>query len=129
MANEIKERTAIKEDNTRLTTADVAEALDRQDPRVVPHAGEEAHLLVPERSEEYRSRWTSIQTGFVDEPRHAVEQADSLVAEVMQELAKTFSDERKKLEAQWGRGDNVSTEDLRVALQRYRSFFSRLLAI
>jgi hypothetical protein len=86
MANEIKERTAIKEDNTRLTTADVAEALDRPDPRVVPHAGEETHLLIPERSEEYRSRWTSIQTGFVDEPRHAVEQADSLVAEVMQEL-------------------------------------------
>jgi len=58
-----------------------------------------------------------------------VERADSLVAEVMQELARTFAEERQKLEAQWGRGDNVSTEDLRVALQRYRSFFSRLLSI
>jgi hypothetical protein len=64
----------------------------------------------------------------VDEPRHAVEQADSLVAEMMQHLAQLFADERSKLEAQWTRGEDVSTEDLRVALQRYRSFFDRLLS-
>jgi hypothetical protein len=76
-----------------------------------------------------RSRWENIQVGFVDEPRGSVQQADQLVAEVIKRLAEQFADERRKLEDQWGRGDNVSTEDLRVALQRYRSFFERLLAI
>jgi hypothetical protein len=86
-------------------------------------------LLATDELQTLRSRWDSIQTGFVDEPRHAVEQADSLVAEMMQHLAQLFADERGKLESQWSRGDNVSTEDLRVALQRYRSFFDRLLSI
>jgi hypothetical protein len=74
-----------------------------------------------------RTRWSNVQTGFVDEPRHAVEEADKLVAAVMKRLAEGFANERSNLEKQWGRGDNVSTEDLRVALQRYRSFFDRLL--
>jgi hypothetical protein len=77
---------------------------------------------------ELRGRWGNVQTSFVDEPRHAVEEADKLVATVMQRLAEGFSNERSKLEKQWDRGDNVSTEDLRVALQRYRSFFDRLLS-
>ena len=75
------------------------------------------------------SRWDEIQTGFVDNPRQAVEQADHLVAETVKRLAQMFADERNKLEQQWSRGDHVSTEDLRVALQRYRSFFDRLLSI
>jgi hypothetical protein len=74
-----------------------------------------------------RTRWDDIQTGFVDEPREAVAEADGLVAEVMQELADTFARERSQLETQWDRGEAVSTEELRVALQRYRSFFNRLL--
>jgi hypothetical protein len=86
-------------------------------------------LLAADTAEQFRSQWGEIQTGFVDEPRKAVEQADSLVAEVMQRLAQTFADERKKLEGQWDRGDNISTEDLRVALQRYRSFFDRPLSV
>jgi predicted lipid-binding transport protein (Tim44 family) len=77
----------------------------------------------------FRARWSEAQTGFVDEPRHAVEQADGLVAEMMQRLAQVFADERSKLEVQWSRGDDISTEDLRVALRRYRSFFDRLLAV
>lgn len=76
-----------------------------------------------------RKRWLDIQTAFVDEPRKAVEHADSLVAEVMKRLAETFASERAALEHQWDRGDNVTTEDLRVALQRYRTFFDRLLSI
>jgi hypothetical protein len=79
--------------------------------------------------EELRSRWSSVQTAFVDEPRRAVEQADGLVASAMKRLAEVFAEERSKLEKQWDRGDNVSTEDLRVALQRYRSFFQRLLSV
>jgi hypothetical protein len=77
----------------------------------------------------FRTRWEAIQTGFVDEPRSAVEQADSLVSEMMKRLAEVFGDERKSLEEHWGRGDNVSTEDLRIALKRYRSFFERLLSV
>jgi hypothetical protein len=69
-----------------------------------------------------------VQTGFVDAPRRAVEQADGLVAELMQHLAKTFADERGQLESQWDRGDDVPTDDLRTAFQRYRSFFERLLS-
>ena len=76
-----------------------------------------------------RTDWDRIQAGFVDEPRKAVEEADSLVASTMKRLAEVFAQERSKLEGQWDRGDNVSTEDLRVALQRYRSFFHRLLSI
>jgi hypothetical protein len=72
--------------------------------------------------------WTSIQAAFVDDPRDAVKEADTLVAELMQRLAETFSAERSRLESQWDNDEDVSTEDLRIALQRYRSFFDRLLS-
>ena len=85
-------------------------------------------LLAGDDAERFRARWTDVQNGFVDEPRQAVEQADGLVAELMQHLARTFSEERGRLESQWDRGDEVSTDDLRTAFQRYRSFFERLLA-
>jgi hypothetical protein len=78
---------------------------------------------------DFRSQWSKVQTGFVDEPRRTVEEADKLVAAVMQRLAEGFANERSDLEKQWESGDNVSTEDLRVALQRYRSFFDRLLKL
>jgi len=77
----------------------------------------------------FRSQWSKVQTGFVDEPRQTVEDADKLVASVMQRLAEGFANERAGLEKQWDRGDHVSTEDLRLALQRYRSFFGRLLKL
>jgi hypothetical protein len=76
----------------------------------------------------FRARWTEVQTSFVDEPRHAVEQADSLVANVVKRIAEQFAAERATLEEQWGKGDNVSTEDLRQSLKRYRSLFDRLLS-
>lgn len=77
----------------------------------------------------FRARWNQAQTSFVDEPRKAVEQADSLVANVVTRLAEQFSNERAKLEEQWSKGDDVNTEDLRQALRRYRSFFDRLLSL
>jgi len=80
-------------------------------------------------AEGFRTRWTDVQTGFVDEPRSAVEQADTLVAEMMKRLATVFAEERANLEEQWSRGDDISTEDLRQALRRYRSFFDRLLQV
>jgi len=85
------------------------------------------HLLAVDDAEAFRARWTDVQHSFVDAPRQAVEQADGLVAELMQHLAKTFADERGRLEGQWDQGGDVSTEDLRTAFQRYRLFFERLL--
>jgi hypothetical protein len=86
-------------------------------------------LLASAESENMRTRWSSIQTGFVDDPRHAVEMADSLVAEMMQRLAQLFANQRGQLESQWSTGQDVSTEELRLALRQYRSFFDRLLTI
>jgi len=88
-----------------------------------------ASLFPNNELENLRNRWNEIQTAFVDEPRKAVEQADGLVASAMKRLAEVFAEERSTLEKQWDRGDTVSTEDLRVALQRYRSFFHRLLSV
>jgi hypothetical protein len=90
-------------------------------------ASEQMPLFSGSEMGDFRSQWSKIQTGFVDEPRRTVEDADKLVAAVMQRLAEGFANERSGLEKQWDRGDDVSTEDLRVALQRYRSFFDRLL--
>ena len=86
-------------------------------------------LFAADAAESFRSRWQNIQTSFIDEPTRAVEQADSLVAEIMQQLAKTFADERSHLEEQGEHGKDISTEDLRMALRHYRSFFDRLLSI
>ena len=88
-----------------------------------------AALLAEEESRDFRSQWERIQGAFVDEPRQAVEEADKLVASAIKRLSDIFTDERARLEREWDRGDNVSTEDLRVALRRYRSFFDRLLAV
>ena len=92
-----------------------------QEPNVPLFAQNDTHDL--------RSRWENVQSGFVDEPRKAVEQADELVATAIKALAEVFAAERQKLEAEWDKTDNVSTEDLRIALRRYRSFFDRLLSV
>jgi hypothetical protein len=143
------------QEQTNLTTADMATAGTRTDvdqaaqqdmakgqsmkdtstPTATPadngqvSAAQDAPLFSDDEAQKFRSRWDDIQAGFVDEPRQAVEQADNLVAEVMKRLATVFADERNNLEQQWARGDDISTEDLRVALQRYRSFFDRLLTL
>jgi hypothetical protein len=126
-----------------LSTADVARAAKPTKPtetmpetaRATPtpstQNGEQRPmaLFTKEESANFKQRWSDIQADFVDEPRHSVEEADSLVAELMKLLAETFASERTGLENQWNRGANVSTEDLRLALQRYRSFFDRLLSL
>jgi hypothetical protein len=128
-----------------LTTADIA---NPERTRVVPAAAVDDRNLQPGQSvpaatktatnsagslfpddelHNFRAQWDQAQTSFVDEPRKAVEQADSLVANVVKRIAEQFANERAQLEKQWDNGDNVSTEDLRQALKRYRSFFDRLL--
>jgi len=99
------------------------------EPRPGSAAADSTPLFPDDQLKDLQARWDDIQTGFVDEPRSAVEHADSLVASTMQQLAEAFAKERSKLEQQWDRGDNISTEDLRMAFQRYRSFFRRLLSL
>ena len=139
-----KDESDFDDNNEQITTADLAQgkrpapAGDVRGPQAVAREREleqgsqstHATPLFPENElEGLRTRWKEIQTGFVDEPRKAVEQADGLVASAMKRLAEVFADERSGLERQWDRGDSVSTEDLRVALQRYRTFFDRLLSV
>lgn len=88
-----------------------------------------APLYSPEEAQRLREQWGAVQASFVDEPRRAVEQADNLVAVALKHLAEAFAQQRSGLEGQWDRGDAVSTEDLRLVLQQYRSFFDRLLSI
>jgi hypothetical protein len=97
-------------------------------PTATTPAPDSGPLFPDDELHNYRARWDQAQTSFVDEPRRAVEQADSLVANVVTRIAEQFSNERAKLEEQWSKGDNVNTEDLRQALRRYRSFFDRLLS-
>ncbi len=115
-------------DRGAASTSDLASgavarpAPETEDERTAP-------LFAEKEARDLHSRWDQIQAGFVDEPRSAVERADELVAQAMKRLAEMFADERAKLEGQWDRGESVSTEDLRLVLRRYRSFFGRLLAI
>ncbi|MFJ9818568.1 hypothetical protein ACIRU3_25580 [Streptomyces sp. NPDC101151] len=111
------------------TTADSA-ATDASATEDVPGSsdGEAPQLLTDDEERGYRDRWQKIQSKFVDDPRDAVHDADALVADVMQTLAATFAQHKKDLEGQWSQGERVSTEELRGALRRYRSFFNRLLS-
>ena len=130
----------------KLTTADIAQAtrperrppeerpIPKEEPagRPVPIEGEDERptpLFDPQVADGLRMRWKEIQASFVDEPRAAVEQADGLVADAIQTLAQSFASARQDLESRWDRGTDVSTEDLRQALRRYRSFFDRLLNV
>jgi hypothetical protein len=90
---------------------------------------EEELLFAAADSSGLRQRWDEIQAAFVDDPSGCVQKADRLVEEVVQQLTSQFADARSRLEAQWARGEKVSTEDLRVALTRYREFFQRLLTV
>jgi hypothetical protein len=125
-----------------LTTADMAAATatvparnrtdrsERSDATSTDNqVAEVGPLFNRDEADEFQSRWFAIQARFVDEPRQSVEEADQLVATVMKRLAEVFASERQNLEKDWGTGEDVSTEDLRVAFTRYRSFFDRLLSV
>jgi len=98
-------------------------------PAKTPNEEQATPLFSEQESRDLFTKWDALQVGFIDEPRRAVEQADNLVATAMKRTAEIFAEERARLEHQWDRGDNVSTEDLRVAMRRYRSFFRRLLSV
>jgi hypothetical protein len=97
---------------------------------VEPLENGESIALFPEQDiKVFRERWTAVQAAFVDEPRTAVERADELVADTIKRLTDQFAESRAGLEREWSQRGDVSTEDLRQALRRYRSFFDRLLAM
>jgi len=116
--------------NTEMENRDIATHPARELRNAKDTRADQPVSLFPDVDvRDYRTRWGSIQTAFVDEPRKAVEDADNLVKSVLNKLSESFTQERQALANQWGRGDNVSTEDLRITLRRYRSFFDRLLSV
>lgn len=94
-----------------------------------PDSERQGPLFVENELRGFQTRWDEVQTSFVDEPKLAVQEADSLVASVVNRIAEQFSKEREQLESQWESGNDVSTEELRQAFKRYRAFFGRLLAV
>ena len=130
-ANETESEAQPSEDDgrSRGEAADAQRPMDEpQMSPAQPDDDERAPLLPGDEAEGFRRRWEDLQAGFVDEPRQKVEEADELVGDLMRQLTAGFSNERSSLEAQWDSGEDVSTEDLRIALTRYRSFFNRLLS-
>jgi len=129
--SEPREPQTSKPQEEGLSTAALAGAGPAREPRAFDDEGDAegaAPVFPSQEADTLRRQWDGIQASFVDEPRRAVEEADHLVADTMQRLAESFAQERARLEGQWDRGDDVSTEDLRVALRRYRAFFTRLLS-
>jgi hypothetical protein len=114
--------------NERPKVADVTETVPTISPKTSAGSKENVALLPENMLGDLRQRWDEVQAGFVDDPKSAVEKADRLVEDAVRRLTQSFARERANLEATWGRGEQASTEDLRVALQRYRSFFNRLLS-
>ncbi|MFT7837203.1 hypothetical protein Q5530_13735 [Saccharothrix sp. BKS2] len=105
--------------------------VDREpvEPSATSTTAGDAPLFGTEDSANYQAEWRALQADFVDDPREAVQRADELVAQVIQNLATTFAEHKRSLEGQWQEGAQVDTEELRQALKRYRSFFDRLLSV
>lgn len=117
-------------DGEPASTAELVRSSETNVERQMPEGnGNRDPLFAGDETENFRTRWHDIQGSFVDEPRRAVEQADQLVATVIKRLAEVFAQERNRMEHDWSQGQDVSTEDLRQALRRYRSFFDRLLSV
>ena len=119
-----------------MAAAPLATEDTRQDTETAAHRSAEraepatdGDLFAADELAGLRARWDNVQAGFVDDPRECVHKADSLVSDVVEQLTSGFSAARARLEEQWARGEQASTEDLRVALTQYREFFQRLLAV
>lgn len=110
------------------TSESVRDTTSARDTQATDIRDDDAGFLPAERMSALRERWNDVQAGFVDDPRSAVQNAQQLVGEIVSELTEMFTRERSTLEGQWSSGGQADTEALRIALQRYRSFFNRLLA-
>jgi hypothetical protein len=138
LANAAEARNARREHEMKHDSREAAKHEARAAHEAAEHDSREAHhanegdlapLFPPNVANDFRSRWDQVQFSFVDDPRRAVREGDELVAQVMKCLAQGFSEERARLEQQLGQTDAGSTESLRMALRRYRSFFQRLLSL
>src|SRR5215831_1757335 len=142
MQEQVRDRSELsipREGSDPFMTTEPGETEVQPDESAQPQQEDTQELREPDRNRtamfeenetaDFRSRWQQIQTDFIDDPRRCVERADELVSQTMKRLAHIFSEERATLEQSWDQGDNVSTEDLRLAFQRYRSFFDRLLSV
>jgi hypothetical protein len=116
-----QQRTEDQEQPENLQTVNRTSDSDNQDDLVA--------LFEQDATEKFRTRWLAIQSKFVDDPSESVKQADQLVNDVIQKISRSFADRRGSLERQWNGGEQASTEDLRLALKQYRSFFDRLLTL
>jgi hypothetical protein len=126
----MEDSTEMRQDDAQATKPRNDEAVAEQDRTSESNGPEDGtQLFPPDERQDLESRWNDVQSRFVDEPRTSVEEANELVGELMERLVSGFQAERTELEEQWDRGDEVTTEDLRVALQRYRTFFARLLEV
>lgn|SRR5688572_18177108 len=148
----------MQEENVKQTDIDEAELVDQNDEADPVHTSEEqmrneqiaeeraeernvhnkndihdeenfAPLFENNEAEQFRAQWLEIQSRFVDDPSVSVKDADELVASIIKNITRNFADKRTALETQWKSGDDVSTEDLRLTMKRYRSFFDRLLTL
>jgi hypothetical protein len=90
---------------------------------------EEQALFDDSELQSFRARWDQVQSEFVDEPRESVQKADDLVSDLVERLTSGFAETRSGLEDQWNKGEDASTEHLRIAFTRYRAFFQRLLKV
>jgi hypothetical protein len=124
-----REDEAVAHSGGGISTADIARGAGAGMARAQEDENQNAPLFTETDANIFRTRWRDIQGAFVDDPRTAVKEADGLVAETMKRMADMFSGERNRLEHEWDQGDNVSTEDLRQVLRRYRSFFNRLMSV
>lgn len=122
----MKDRQDLDDGNVDLRERSVRDTVEPRD-RDKVETSETESFLPPDRMEEFRKRWDDIQAGFVDDPQNSVQKAHGLVSSLVKDLNDVFARERSGLESQWNRGEEADTENLRVALQRYRAFLNRLL--
>jgi hypothetical protein len=125
----MEESTDTRQEDEQATNTRAEEAAAEQTQSPGRDDEDATQLFQPEERQDLESRWNDVQSRFVDEPRTSVEEANELVGELMERVVSGFQTQRTELEEQWDRGDDVTTEDLRVALQRYRYFFARLLEV
>jgi hypothetical protein len=107
----------------------VADAIEAEQPRVDHESSTAEMLFADDDVSDLRARWAGVQAAFVDNPKECVQKADHLVSDLVEQLTAGFAQARSRLEEQWSRGQEASTEDLRMALMHYREFFDRLLAV
>jgi hypothetical protein len=125
---ELEERERIERNEQRVEERSETQITEQRTPANTIE-DELEPLFEEEAARKFRSRWLAIQSKFVDDPRDSVKQADELVADIIKDVTMNFADRRIGLEKQWNSGENISTEDMRVTLKRYRSFFERLLTL